>query len=180
MTAEELLLEAYNIALQSLDSSNQNGAVIVAESGEIRRGVNNFPDGVEFSEERSEHRPDKYWYFEHSERDAIYQCAFDGVATQNAIMYCPWSSCCDCARGIIESGIRKVVMHSERMQMTPGRWIEDVNTALSMMQEGGVELEYFEGPIHDSPEILVNGELWNPGNPNVVTGNGNWFVGMGR
>ena len=49
--------------------------------------------------------------------------------------------------------------------------------ALSMMEEAGVTLVYYEGPINDAPAIRVNGELWEPDQPSLVK-NGNWFVGM--
>lgn len=176
--AETHLRTAYQIATQSRDTSNQNGATLVSACGEvIGHGVNNFAMGVEFNVERAESRPEKYRYFEHAERNSIYQAARAGASTMGSTMFCPWAACCDCARGIINAGVHTLVMHRERMQMTPERWREDVNEALSMMEEAGVQLLYHEGPIYNSKRILVNGELWDPKDSSTRK-TGNWFVGM--
>lgn len=175
---ETHLHSAYRIAQQSRDSSSQNGATLVSESGNvIGHGVNNFALGVKYTSERGENRPDKYRYFEHAERASIYQAARVGSRTMGSTMYCAWAACSDCARGIINAGVRTLVMHTSRMKMTPERWREDVNEALAMMQEAGVTLIYYNEPIYDSVSILVNGELWNPKDPSVVD-SGNWLVGM--
>lgn len=176
----EYLRNAYCVASQSRDSSNQNGTTLVSAEGKlIATGVNNFALGVKFTPERSESRPEKYRYFGHAERSAIYQAARAGHKVFGATMYCPWAACCDCARAIINSGILTLVMHHERMQMTPPRWKDSVDEALDMMEEAGVSLVYYKGPIEDCPAILVNGELWKP-NEAVVSESGNYFVNMGE
>lgn len=178
--AHDYLANSYNIARMSKDSSNQLGATLVSATGEIiGTGVNNFAIGVDFTTERAETRPDKYRYFEHAERSSIYQAARAGVKVYGATMYCPWSACCDCARGIINSGVLRLVMHTQRMSMTPPRWKDDVNEALQMMDDAGVTLEYFDGPITGCPDVIVNGELWSPAAEAVEAGEGNYFVGMG-
>lgn len=177
---ETFLAEAYCIARQSRDPSSQNGAVLVSSTGEfISNGNNNFPVGVEFTEERATERPKKYRYFEHAERYALFNAARGGSSDiYGSTMYCPWAACCDCARAIICMGVQHLVMHQERMDMTPERWVDDVNEALTMMAEAGVELHYHSGPINNAPRILANGELWDPADPPVKE-SGNWFVGMG-
>lgn len=178
--AAEYLRNAYCIATQSRDNSNQCGTVLVSAEGKlISTGVNNFAIGVEFTEERATTRPKKYRYFGHSERNAIYACARAGNEVFGSTMYCPWASCCPCAIGIINSGVSTLVMHRERMQMTPPRWEDDVNEALSMMKESGVTLLYYEGPIEGAPPLIVNGETWNPSDPVMVKGD-TYFVDMGE
>lgn len=177
---EEYLRNAYCIAAQSRDKSNQNGSVLVSSNNEIiATGNNNFPTGVEFTEERSTVRPDKYRYFEHAERAAIYQAARAGSKVYASTMYVPWAACCDCARAIINSGVLVVVMHRERMQMTPERWQSSVNEALEMLVEAGVQLSYHGGVVEGAPDVLVNGELWNPANPPITDGSGNFFTDLG-
>lgn len=179
--AAEYLRNAYCLASQSRDPSNQNGSTLVSATGEIiGTGNNNFAIGVEFTEARSEVRPDKYRYFEHAERSAIYQAARAGNKVYGSVMYVPWAACCDCARGIINAGVLTVVMHYSRMQMTPERWESSVDEALKMLVEGGVRLEYYEGPIEGAPDVFVNGERWNPANEQVEAGAGNFFVEMGE
>lgn len=177
----DYLRNAYCIARQSKDPSNQNGATLVSSNGEIiATGNNNFPIGVAFTEARSTVRPDKYRYFEHAERASIFQAARAGSKVYGSTMFVPWAACCDCARAIINSGVAVVVMHRERMTMTPERWQSSVNEALEMMAEGRVHLQYYEGPIEGCPDVYVNGELWNPANEPITEGSGNWFVELGE
>ncbi len=178
--AGEYLRNAYCVANQSRDASNQNGAVIVSAQGDIiATGVNNFAVGVEYTPERAEIRPDKYRYFEHAERAAIYQAARAGNAVYGSTMYCPWAACCDCARAIINAGVLTVVMHYERMQMTPVRWQGPVNEALGMLEEARIALLYHKGPI-ECPSVFVNGEIWKPNEKIMDTDVGNYFIGMGE
>lgn len=175
----DYLKNAYSISLQSRDTSNQNGSVLVSSQGEIiGTGVNNFAIGVKFTRERAETRPDKYRYFDHAERWSIYQAARAGNKVFGSTLYCPWAACCGCAIAIINSGVRTLVMHHERMQMTPERWQDDINEALSMLEEADVTLLYYKGPIENCSPVLVNGELWNPADAEVAPGEGNYYVGM--
>ncbi len=175
--AAEYLRNAYCLAAQSRDTSNQNGATLVNSNNEIiATGNNNFPIGVGFTKERSEIRPDKYRYFEHAERSTIYQAARTGNKIFGSTLFCCWAACCDCARAIINSGVLTLVVHYERMQMTPIRWQDDVNSALAMLTESGVSTQYYKGPIN-VPSILVNGITWCPNQPPEIE-SGNWFVGM--
>jgi len=180
MTPEDYLRNAYCIASQSRDSSSQNGSTLVGLGGSIiGTGANNFPIGVSFTRDRSEKRPDKYTYFEHAERNSIYSAARAGNSVYGATMYCPWAACCDCARGIINAGVRVLYMHKERMVMTPKRWGDSVIKAQEMMTEAGIELVFHQGPITDCPDIRVNGELWNPFQPPLEGALGNQSEGMG-
>lgn len=146
----------------------------------IGTGNNNFAIGVAFTDERAETRPTKYRYFEHAERNSIYQAARAGEKVFGSTMYCPWAACCACARAIINTGVLTLVMHRQRMDMTPERWRGSVNEALKMMQEAGVTLLYHDGPVTGCPSILVNQELWNPSDKPLCQGTGNCFVGMGE
>lgn len=95
---------ACEIALSSSDPSVQNGAVVVTAGGTIASGYNDLTRGVQNTEDKWV-RPEKYLWVEHAERAAILHAAAKGVATQGAEMFCPWASCADCARAIVESGI---------------------------------------------------------------------------
>lgn len=161
---EELFLsQAYKLAKTSKDPSNQNGALIIDPFTNKILGIgsNNFPQGVQFTDDRALQRPLKYQYFEHAERWAIYDAAKHGKCLTGASMYSPWAACCDCARGIILSGIKELLVHKERMDLTPDRWSEDVKRALTILDEGGVVVRYFQGSVQ-APSIIVNGEKWSP------------------
>lgn len=158
---ELYLKSAYQAMQKSTDPSNNVGAVIVNYDSLIGTGWNAFPPGVTVTEQRRTERPEKYKFFAHAERSAIYEAAKDGSSTHGAVMYAPWASCCDCARGIILSGIETLVVHKERMDLTPERWKDDIDLALTMIREGGVTVLHYSGPIKGKP-VLVNGQLWSP------------------
>lgn len=127
------------VASKSEDTSTKCGAVIVGSGNEvISTGYNGFPRRVKNTPERNE-RPIKYSYFEHSERNAIYNAARIGAKTEGATIYVTGYPCCDCARAIIQSGIRHVIIPMNRNQEEfEKRWRENINTALIMFREAGV------------------------------------------
>jgi deoxycytidylate deaminase len=149
------LAKAYCEAVNSPDESSQNGAIIRNYIQTVSYGYNGPSAGTAVIQSR----PAKYKVFEHAERAAIYNAH---ASVEDMIMYCPWAACCDCARAIIFSGIKVLVVHRERMLLTPDHWKEDVAFALNMLQENDVEVLYHDGPVIGAPSILVNGVLWNP------------------
>jgi deoxycytidylate deaminase len=56
-------------------------------------------------------------------------------------MYVDLTPCVDCARGIIQAGLREVVVSKERMQSYSGQtYREQQLTAASLLKEAGVVL----------------------------------------
>jgi dCMP deaminase len=144
-----LLEEAYKEAIKySTDPSTQNGAVIVRFSGDsyeiVARGANHFPRGVNEEAERWQ-RPAKYQYVEHAERNAVYDAAKNGVATDKLVMYCPWFACADCARAIIQAGISEVVGHDCELHKTSASWQQSIAVAYKMLEEAGVKFRHVKG-----------------------------------
>ena len=77
MTWNEYFLNiAEAVKLKSKDQRTQIGAVIVGQDKEIvSTGFNSFPRGInDFVEERQQ-RPEKYFWMEHAERNALYNAA---------------------------------------------------------------------------------------------------------
>jgi dCMP deaminase len=159
---QELLADAYRYARRSPDPSNQNGAIIHCRHDFVNSvGWNTFPRGVEVTQQLRNDREQKLLYIEHAERAAIYQAVKAGFSTEGATMYCPWAACHECARGIIISGIDKVVVHKERMDLTPERWKKSVDSALEMLTNAEIMVDYYSGPVYASP-VIVNGSFWSP------------------
>jgi dCMP deaminase len=162
---EEYLLMAYKAATQSPDPSTQNGAVIpysLLGRERYHSACNTFPKNVKNKPERLE-RPLKYNYVEHAERNVIFEAAAMGTfgCVNNLTMFVPWFACADCARAIIQVGIRRVVGHKPMMDKTPDHWKESIQHALTMLEEAGVETKLVT-TILNGPEIRFNGELWRP------------------
>lgn len=156
------LVQAYGYSKQSLDPSTQNGALLVDKNGSVLwQDCNRIPSGVRSTPERWQ-KPLKYKVCEHAERNAIYSAACSGIKTFGLTMVSPWMPCCDCARAIIISGIKKLVTHQQAFDRTPERWKADQDLALGMLKEAGVEVVFYNGPIGGVEGIRFNGELWNP------------------
>lgn len=79
----------------------------------------------------------KYLYFEHAERNAIYNAARIGVRLEGCIMYVNWQPCADCARAIIQSGISIVKIANK---LIPKHWAASCAVGKMMMLESGVEV----------------------------------------
>lgn len=133
----------YYVSTKSKDRSTKVGCVIVGHNHEILSiGFNGFPRGVCDDIEERHERPDKYRYTEHSERNAIYNAARNGIRLDGSIIYVPWHPCTDCTRAIIQAGIRKVILDGD-FQMDEGlksRWADDQKIASTMFSEAGVEV----------------------------------------
>lgn len=131
---------AETVALKSKDESTKIGAVIVGPNHEIRStGFNGFPRGFSDNDPSKQVRPIKYKFFEHAERNAIYNAARFGASVDGCTIYCPWPPCSDCARAIIQSGIKRVI-NSILLQDVPERWMEDMIIAREMLVDCGVKV----------------------------------------
>lgn len=158
-----LLRWAYGLALKSKDPSTQNAAVLVNDAGGLVlvEGLNSFPEGVLETKERWE-RPLKYEFVEHAERNVIFQAAREGVKTAGLTMVCPWAACTNCARAIVQSGIKRLVVHRQAIDRSPKFWSETIVIASTILKEGRVEVIVYDGKIGGVPGVRHSGNLWNP------------------
>ena len=137
---------AHVVKTKSKDESTQIGCVIVGTGNEIiSTGYNSFPRGIDdFRPERQE-RPEKYFWMEHAERNAIYNAARIGVSTKGSTVYMTCSiSCADCARAMISAGIVKVYFEQNAVVKNLAKWSESADRALQMFEEAGVIVEIYQ------------------------------------
>lgn len=141
---EYFLNIAEQVKLKSKDQSTQIGAVIVGRNKEIvSTGYNSFPRGIDDSVLARQERPEKYFWFEHAERNAIYNAALIGASTEGCTMYLSCEiPCADCTRGIINSGIKEIVCKQERVTHQD-KWLESSQRSLTMLNEAGVKVRYY-------------------------------------
>jgi dCMP deaminase len=135
----------HQIKLKSKDTNTQIGAVIVGKDKEIvSTGYNSFPRGIYDNEPLRQERPEKYYWFEHAERNAIYNAARIGVSTKGCTMYLSCGvPCSDCARGIINAGITRIFV--ERNDSTKGpQWRESQERSWEMFKEADVEVRFYD------------------------------------
>ena len=98
---------SFHVAGWSKDPSTQVGAVIVNEHKQVlSMGYNGFPRGVSDSPIRYADRDTKLMFVAHAERNALDNAHMD---VRGAILYSTLCPCNECAKSIIQRGIRKVV-----------------------------------------------------------------------
>lgn len=129
---------AYLAAMRSKDPNTQVGACIVSEENKILSiGYNGMPIGCnddDFPWERESTDPlcSKYLYTTHSELNAILN--YRGGSLEGAKIYVTLFPCNECAKAIIQAGIKKVVYAEDKYFDQPS-----VIASKRMMQSAGVE-----------------------------------------
>ncbi len=110
-------------ALRSKDPNTQVGACIVSSDNKIlSMGYNGFPNGCsddEFPWSRDGDDPlkSKYFYAAHGELNAILN--YRGGSLEGAKIYVTLFPCNECAKAIIQSGIKTVIYDSDKYSGTP-------------------------------------------------------------
>jgi len=126
------------VATWSKDPSSKIGAVAVSPKGQVlSTGYNGFPRNIEDTDERLTDRSLKYKYIVHAEKNVIYNATYNGVALDGATIYVSGLPCCDqCALGITQVGVKRVVMDGDP---TNPRWAESWELSKSIFNEANVE-----------------------------------------
>lgn len=133
-----------HIAMWSEDPSRKVGAVIVGKGDCIlSTGYNGLPRGVKVDNGKHFDRTDgrKYLWFEHAERNAIYNAARNGISVEQSTVYCSLFPCSDCARAIIQSGLTELV--TRKPPEDEIRFAESMAISLDMLIEAGVCVRFF-------------------------------------
>lgn len=122
---------------RSKDPNTQVGACIVdANNVIVSTGYNGFPIGCsddEFPWDR-EGEQTKYPYVVHAELNAILNAS--GKSLKDCKVYVALFPCNECAKAIIQSGIKEVVYLSDKYADTPG-----TQASKWMLRSAGVEMK---------------------------------------
>lgn len=110
----------------------QVGALIVKDKSIISDGYNGTPSGFEnlCEDEEGHTKP----YVLHAEANAITKVAKSGNSSDRATLYVTASPCIECAKLIIQAGIRRVV-YSEMYRYCDG---------IDLLQKAGIEVDLIE------------------------------------
>lgn len=134
------------MAALSKDPRTQVGAVVVDADGTIlATGYNGFPRGVVDDPGRYLDRGVKLKFIAHAEANCVAQAARTGARLMgSSIVLTAMHPCADCAKLIIQAGIRAV--YSPRMHAGHSEvWHEEREIAGRLFAEAGVEVvEYSE------------------------------------
>ena len=108
--------------MRSKDPSTQVGSCIVSEDNKIlSMGYNGLPMGCSDDEfpwgREGEPVDNKYFYVAHSELNAILN--YRGGSLDGAKIYVLLFPCNECAKAIIQSGIKTIVYDSDKYADTP-------------------------------------------------------------
>ncbi|MDR0798816.1 MAG: dCMP deaminase family protein [Dysgonamonadaceae bacterium] len=110
----------------------QVGALIVKEKMIISDGYNGTPVGFEnvCEDECGETKP----YVLHAEANAITKIACSNNNSKDSTLYVTASPCIECAKLIIQAGIKRVV-YSEQYRLTDG---------IDLLRRAGIEVVYLD------------------------------------
>ena len=116
--------------MRSKDPNSQVGACIVSEDNKIlSMGYNGFPKDC--SDDEFPWLNTKYFYVVHSELNAILN--YRGGSLEGAKLYVTLFPCNECAKAIIQAGIKTVVYDQDKYRDTPA-----VIASKRMMDAAGV------------------------------------------
>ena len=125
------------------DRDFQVGAVIVGPDLAIRStGYNGFARGVrdDVQDRYDRASGEKFFWFEHGERNAIYNAARMGVSLLGCTLYVNRFPCADCARAIIQSGIKTVCCPPKPLQ--DGALDHSFDVSETMLAEAGLPIRF--------------------------------------
>jgi len=143
---ELFMRHVYLIGSKSKDISTQIGAILVQDGGVVSEGYNGICRNDKATERNK--RPEKYYWFEHGERNAVYNAARNGIKTFGSIMYTNSTPCTDCARAIIQAGITEIVLHKQWENLWDKikgeKWNGHDDRSMIMFNEAGVAARWFD------------------------------------
>ena len=110
----------------------QVGALVVKDKMIISDGYNGTPTGFEnvCEDEMGVSKP----YVLHAEANAITKLARSGNNSDGATIYITASPCIECAKLIIQAGIKRVV-YGEQYRLTDG---------IDLLRRAGIQVEFLE------------------------------------
>jgi dCMP deaminase len=148
-----LLDQAVAAAAASPNQIRKVGAVLVTadRNAEIAT-CNTFPPGVTPLPERVT-GDSRFIWLEHAERAALFTAARLGVATNGSTLVSTYFPCADCARAIVQSGVRTVA--TPRPEFDDPVWGESFRTSATILAEGAVEVVYL-----DESQDQIHQRIW--------------------
>ncbi len=128
--------------MRSKDPNTQVGACIVSKDNKIlSMGYNGLPTGCSDDEfpwcREGAPLENKYFYTTHSELNAILN--YRGGSLEGAKMYVTLFPCNECAKAIIQAGIKCIVYKENKYADTPS-----VIASQRMLKAAGVEIIHYQ------------------------------------
>ncbi|PIS05622.1 MAG: cytidine deaminase [Candidatus Buchananbacteria bacterium CG10_big_fil_rev_8_21_14_0_10_42_9] len=138
---DEAFMQIANlIGQRSKDPNSQVGAVIVdGNKIVVALGYNGFPRGISDDKlpwsREGDFLDTKYAYVIHAEENAIYNA---NKPTQGCTLYTNLFPCNECAKTIIQSGIKEIIYESDRYHDQP-----NMVASRKLLDEAGVKYRQY-------------------------------------
>ena len=136
--------------MRSKDPNTQVGACIVSADHKIlSMGYNGLPTGCSDDEfpwgREGDPLENKYLFTTHSELNAILN--YSGGSLEGSTIYVSLFPCNECAKAIIQAGIKRIVYDSDKYDGTPS-----VIASKRMLTAAGVKLQKY---VHTNREVTI-------------------------
>ena len=136
--------------MRSKDPNTQVGACIVSADHKIlSMGYNGLPTGCSDDEfpwgREGDPLENKYLFTTHSELNAILN--YRGGSLEGSTIYVSLFPCNECAKAIIQAGIKRIVYDSDKYDGTPS-----VIASKRMLTTAGVTLQKY---VHTNREVTI-------------------------
>jgi len=163
------------VSYRSKDPNTQNGCIITDPSNRVLSiGYNGLPSGCS-DDEFPWTSPAKYDYAEHAERNAIYNAGRSGIPLFNCTLYLyserGYYPCSDCARAIIQAGIKKVILghlaggdisESGKYNWEPSRkMFKSANIKVSIIDDSSEIMKKIHQQLEKSSQIINDIKIRN-------------------
>lgn len=135
----ENMLKAELTSHDSKDKHRQVGCVLVNERNHtIVRACNAMPKYCDDTVAERHERPEKYFWYECAERNAIYKSLRLGFCIDRATAYVNFFPCVSCARALIQCRIARLVAY--KPDFDHPRWGEQFRKATEILADVGMPI----------------------------------------
>jgi len=110
------------------------GAILVKDNTIIADGYNGTPQG--FENDCEDEQNTTKWYVLHAEANAILKVARSTQSSQDSTLYVTLSPCKECAKLIVQAGIKRVLYTSEYRD----------TTGIEFLQKTGIDCQKMDIP----------------------------------
>lgn len=145
---DRIMSTGYILSEGSKDKRTHIFAIVIGPDNEVRTtGYNSFPRRLNDDLPGRQEKPEKFYWFEHAERNAMDNATLTGTSLKGCRMYTNGIPCTNCARGIIQSGILEVIVDEEWNKTNSGQDLEEAKRTIQMFRETGVKIRYWKGKL---------------------------------
>jgi dCMP deaminase len=144
---ELFMRHVYLIATKSKDPRTRIGAILVKDGVIISEGYNGIARGVKDLPERYNNKEIKYAFVVHGEANSVLNAIRHGTNTTGSICYTQGIPCNECAKVLIQAGIKEVVVHKQWPAMNQ-KWLNSIKITKTMFRESGVKIRIFSQALN--------------------------------